>query len=282
MPIEGRWRAWGEGFGGTVKFDGTPQGSRGITTKAVGGQLGLEYIFRPGDLLGLSVSQGRAEFNSSDNATRGSVDATQVALYGLKHWGDFYTYGTIGYAHFTNGLGRDILGATVPINTTARFGSDQFTTSVELGKRFGTAMGGFTPFVGVDYALVRQPDYTESVFGAGANGDAGLIFKSAEVSTLASSFGGKVDASYRLGGNVFNPYFKAAWVHQWLDDPSFTIEGPQTLSFTSTVAPRDTAKLEGGATIRFPNRWSLSASVIGQFGTHFEGYFGKGTLRYTW
>jgi len=48
------------------------------------------------------------------------------------------------------------------------------------------------------------------------------------------------------------------------------------------VVPASLAIGSAGAELRFANKWSVLANVLGEFGNGSQSYAGNGTVRYSW
>jgi len=282
---ERTWSVWGAGFGGNAHLGGDPAvGSADASLRTAGGAFGVTYR-APDWLLGAAVAGSTSSFSVPPLATRGDVDAGHVGVYGTARWGQFYTSGSLTYAHADNTINRTVNAPGLVEQTNGKFGSDLFGGRFEAGWRLRVGALNVTPFAALQFAELRQPAYRET--SVGGPGVLGLGYAAKSVGSLPLFFGVQLDTRLALTeGAVWTPSLRVSWVHEFnptrtvtaallnLGGSAFTVDGPRAAS--------DAARIELGSQLALSNGLAMFASVSGEFADRTHAYVASGGLRGSW
>lgn len=268
------WRAWALGFGSTRSIDGDSSlGTADQSLQTAGGALGVERAFGSDLLLGFAAGGSGSRFSVASLSTSGTVDAGHIGGYAVSRWGDVYAAATLNYARLDNRTDRTITGVGADETAHGSFAGDELGGRFELGWRRRIAGYIVTPFVAVEPAALWQHAYSEtSTTLAGGVGTLGLSYAARETTSLPTFVGAQFDGQYAFGnGQSVRPFFRAAWVHEFM--PQRQIEATfisiPSSSFTvdGTRPAGDAARFSGGAT------WTIdkSKALFARIDTEFSG-----------
>lgn len=282
----GRWRIWTLGFGGYRSLDGDASvGSSSQTTRNYGGSLGFDYQIAPDLLLGFSAGGSDTSISVPNLATRGSITAGHLGVYGLKTWGSLYGAAAVSYARLDNSTTRIITGAGPTEIVRGRFASDQVSARLELGWKRAFAHFTLTPFVAIEPAAFWARGYQESsTTENGGGGVLGLAFAARTTVSVPTFVGLQADTRLVLrNGSILTPYARLSWVHEFLPDRAVTatfINVPaSTFSVDGARAASDAARLDAGAKYAIDTSRSFFANVSGEWSNVGHSYAATGGFR---
>ena len=285
-----RWRMWFAPFG-THRLDSADSttGSPSATMASVGAGFGIERQLGNDTMFGFAVGGSDSSFSVPGRSTSGTLYGGHFGAYGAMRLGAFYLSGSAGYGRFDNSTSRFISAMGLPLEqATGRFSSDQAFGRLEIGRRQGFGSFWVTPFAAVQFVQLWQPGYSEtSVVAGGAPGVLGLNFQSVRTLSLPASVGMQFDARFAMpSGQVWTPYVRAAWVHEFNPDRSVTAAfnvAPGFLFNTiGTPAAADAAQVTAGGNLALSRNVSLFGNFTGEFAKKTQSYSGLGGLRVNW
>ena len=167
---------------------------------------------------------------------------------------------------------------------TADFEAQSFGGRVEGGYRFGTPIGGVTPYAAVQAQSFRTPSYRETDV---AGGGFALAYNARTGSDTRSELGARFDHVAAVDrGAVLTLRGRLAWAHDWITDPTLAAVFqalPGASFIVNGAAPaKDSALASAGAELRLANGVTLLGKFDGEFANHSQTYAGTGTIRYAW
>jgi uncharacterized protein with beta-barrel porin domain len=287
-----RWSAWGTAYGGSNTTGGNPTtGSHDVTTGAFGFASGMDYRLSPHTVVGFALAGAGTNWGLSNALGSGRSDAMQVGAYGVTWLGPVYLAGALAFTNNWFTTNRSALGDQL----TADFSGQSYGARFESGYRFalslpspasggGSGWGlGVTPYGALQAQDFHTPSYSESdVTGGGF----GLSYAAMNATDVRTELGARFDAPTLLYGKPLILFGRAAWAHDFVNNPSLnaTFEALPGASFTVNGAPipNDSAVTSAGAQLFITSNWSAVAKFYGEFAPGSQTYAGSGTLRYTW
>jgi outer membrane autotransporter protein len=280
--FEQRWRAWGAGFGGTIKTEGDPVvGSNDVTARAGGFAAGADYRVTPDLALGFSLSGGGTNWGLAQGLGGGRSDAFQAGVYGRMQAGPAYLRGALGLGNHWMTVNR-----TAPLGDqlSASFEAEDFAGRLEGGYRYAAApLFGVTPYAALQAQRFHTPNYSETDI---TGGGFGLSYGAMDSTDTRSELGARFDDLATLGTMPLILRGRAAWAHDWVTNPALAAVF-QTLPGASFIVngaapPPNSALLTAGAELWMTPTWSLSAKFDGEFASRAQTYAGTATLRHVW
>ncbi len=290
-PVEesNRWRSWYSGFDGSWSLQGqqpTP-GSSSISHRAAGGAVGLDYEVNPDLLLGMASAGSYSSFSAPGLLTSGYLEGFQFGGYGVAKAGSLYAALAVSLGYFDNNTNRTIAGVGPTETARGEFGSELFSTRLEVGWKQSFEGIAVTPFGAVQYSALRQNSYAETSTVAGLPGVLGLSYTSYTAPSLPTFLGAQLDMREALpNGMILTPYLRASWVHEFdpnrriaasfetVPDALFMVDGPQ--------AARDAARIDAGLKLAIGQNFSLFAIFDGEFSGREQMYAGSAGLKISW
>ncbi|MDP1907719.1 MAG: autotransporter outer membrane beta-barrel domain-containing protein, partial [Hyphomicrobium sp.] len=161
QAMQGRWRAWTAGFGGTRSVDGQA-GTANQTATNFGGAFGVDRQLTPDFLLGIAVGGSGSNFSTSSLSTNGRINAGHVGAYAIQRMGAAYVAATMNYARGETSTERTITGVGPTETAKGSFASDQLSGRIEIGRKYGFRGYSLTPFAAIEPAVLWQHAYAES------------------------------------------------------------------------------------------------------------------------
>jgi autotransporter-associated beta strand protein len=281
-----RWSLWGSAYGGHNKTSGDVSvGSNDLTARSYGFAAGADYRYSPNTILGFAIAGGGTSWSLANSLGGGGTDALHVGVYGSHRFaGAAYVSGAFGYAHHWVKTDRSVT-SPVAAQLKADFGADVIGGRLESGYRFAMRTLGLTPYAALQAIRVSAPAYSETVTSGSAA--AALSYASNTATTTRTELGLWLDSRHLMsGGQVLALRGRAAWAHNWFDDPALAASFqtlPGTSFIVSGAAPaKDAALLSAAAEYRFGRGWSLLGKLDGEFASGSRTYAGTATLRRTW
>jgi outer membrane autotransporter protein len=284
-----RWRAWAAPFGSRQSIDSnTSLGTPGSVVATAGGGLGVERQLGNDAVFGFSAGGSGSSYVVADRSTSGRLEGGHAGFYGAVRHGALYVSGSAGYGRFDNQMTRQISAAGLPGElASGRFASDQFAGRLELGWRQAFDRIAVTPFAAIQVASIWQRGYTESTLAGGTPGILGLSYQPQQTTSLPSSLGVQLDSKLSLlNGQVWSPYLRAAWVHEFRPDrnitAAFNVAPGFLFSTVGTSAVADSAHIVIGSDLALSNKVSVFSTFATQVGAQSLTYAGSGGVRFAW
>jgi YVTN family beta-propeller protein/autotransporter-associated beta strand protein len=281
--FEQRWTAWGAGFGGYNKTSGDPAvvGSHDLSARTAGFATGMDYRFAPGTVAGFALAGGGTRWDLAQGLGGGRSDAFQAGIYAATRSGPAYLAASLAFANHWMSTDRF---APFGDHLTADFEAQSFGGRVEGGYRFGTPIGGVTPYAAVQAQSFRTPSYRETDV---AGGGFALAYNARTGSDTRSELGARFDHVAAVDrGAVLTLRGRLAWAHDWITDPTLAAVFqalPGASFIVNGAAPaKDSALASAGAELRLANGVTLLGKFDGEFANHSQTYAGTGTIRYAW
>ena len=281
QPFEQRWTAWGSGFGGSNRTNGDPTvGSSNVTASIFGFAGGMDYHVSPSTVVGFALAGAGTNWGLANALGAGRSDAFQVGGYGISWFGSAYVAGALAFTNHWFTTGRTALGDQL----TANFVGQTYGARLESGYRVGVLPTlGVTPYGAVQFQDFHTPAYSESDL---TGGGFGLSYNAQNATDVRTELGSRFDTPTLLYGRPLVLYGRAAWAHDFVNNPSLNavFQALPGGSFTVNGAPipHNSALTTAGAQLFLTPHWTLLAKFDGEFANGSQTYAGSGTLRYTW
>ncbi len=281
---EQRWTAWGSPYGGFSTANGSSTtGSNNVSSSAYGFAAGMDYRYSPDIILGFGLSGGGTNWSMANSLGTGNSAAAQIGIYGIGRSGPAYLAGGLSFAnHFVN-TSRNALGDQL----NASFNAQSYGGRVEGGYRFNQLLSdsvslGIAPYVAVQAQDFHTPAYAETdITGLGY----GLAYNASDSFDTRTELGVRFDSPMTVGGTPVILRARAAWAHDFVNNPAITatFQALPGASFTVNGAsiPTDSALVSLGAEFFLAPRLSAVAKFDGEFSQSSQSYAGNATLRYT-
>jgi T5SS/PEP-CTERM-associated repeat protein len=284
-PIAGRWRVWGQAYGGYNKNDGSAATvSHDSTARTWGLATGFDYRVAADTTVGFALAGAGESWGLSDNLGGGRADALQLGVYGSKQYGAAYVSGALSYAVHSVTTGRTVTVASAD-QLTADFTAQTVGGRVEAGYRFMTPYGGVTPYAAAQVQGFFTPGYAESA-ASGASTFA-LSYNSRSTAATRTELGAWYDRTVALDhGDALALRLRAAWAndhsdHQGIGAAFQTLPGASFI--VNGAAPANNlALLSVGAEYRLASNVSFGAKFDGEFSGRSQTYAGTASVRYVW
>jgi uncharacterized protein with beta-barrel porin domain len=276
------WSVWTTGFGGSQTTDGNAAlGSNPATSRIYGTAVGADYRISPFTLAGFALAGGGTNFSVA-NSGFGRSDLFQAGAYLRHRNGAAYLTGALAYGRQDVTTNRTVTLAGGD-QLRGQFDTDTFSGRVEGGYRFVTPWMGTTPYVAGQFVHYVLPAYAEQALSE--NNAFALNFAARDVAASRSEIGLRADRSYALTDAILTLRGRAAWAHDFNNDPSLSATF-QSLPGASFVVCGATAHDVGLTTASAEWTWrtgiSLAATFEGEFSDVTRSYAGKGVARYSW
>jgi uncharacterized protein with beta-barrel porin domain len=280
-PFEQRWSVWGTGFGGSNRANGDPTvGSSNVTASIFGFAGGMDYHVSPTTVVGFALAGAGTNWGLANTLGTGRSDAFQAGAYSISWFGPAYVAGALAFTNHWFTTGRTALGDQLSANFTGQ----TYGARLEGGYRVGVLpVLGVTPYGAVQFQDFHTPAYSESDT---TGGGFGLSYNAQNATDVRTELGSRLDAPTLLYGWPLVLYGRAAWAHDFVNNPSLgaVFQALPGGSFTVNGAaiPHDSALTTAGAQLFLTPNWTLLAKFDGEFANSSQTYAGSGTLRYTW
>lgn len=278
---------WARGFGQFGDLD-TNNGALGSSYSTGGGAIGADLISTPQSLLGVAVSGGESSVSLNTNPESGTVSFYQIGVYGAQvlGWG-FTADGAALYSHDHYDVSRGIVLPGTSRVAASKHSGDDIGLEVGIGHPYTAGGMQIVPRLGASYFHIGQGSFSES--GAGA---LDLAVAPSALDALYSQVGIAISQPVTIGATSIIPEFRAAWLHNFMDDQSrYTASfiGGNAASF-GQVGPalgRDVFDLGIGlsfaiAQADFPDRMSGFIQYNATLSSHESANAVAGGLRVKW
>lgn len=240
---------WARGFGQFGKLDGN-SGALGSSYSTGGGIIGADVISNPRAVLGLAVSGGQSSISLATNPETGTISFFQGGLYGAKEFDNgLVVDGEAIYAHDIYDITRGIVLPGISRTASSSHGGDDEVAALGLSRTFFYQDFRVLPRAELSYFHIGQSGFSET--GAGS---LDLAVSPADLDALYTRLGVTVVKPVMLGDTAIVPEFRAAWLHNLLDNYgqfSAAFAGAPTASFTQLGAPMGTDAAELGVGVSF-------------------------------
>jgi len=281
--FEQRWTAWGAAYGGYNKTSGDPLvvGTHDLSARAGGVAGGLDYHVSRDVVFGFALAGGGTKWDLAQGLGGGKSDAFQAGVYAATRSGPAYLAAALAFSNHWMSTDR---AAPFGDRLTADFDAQSFGGRLEGGWRFGTPVGGITPYGALQAQDFHTPSYRETDV---AGGGFGLAFNARDASATRSELGARFDHVALVNPTaVLTLRGRLAWAHDWVSDPSLNpvFQALPGASFivNGALPAKDLALASAGAELRLANGVTLLAKFDGELANRVQTYAGTGTLRVNW
>lgn len=263
------WSVWQEALGGAAKRDAA-SGAAGYDTTAFGLVLGVDNRVKEGLLVGAALS-----WSAGWNAGRGDVSGHANGVNG---------FALTGYGRWTEGAltlnGRVAAGldhykqhrTLTALNEKAEadYSGQHYVIAADGSYDFNLAPGvTLSPQASLRWLRLATGSYSETGFGA-------LTVGSVIADQVQSGLGAKLAWTIDTRFGVVAPEIRAAWLHDFLDDPGETNAVLGGLSFTTTSAriSANGIRVGTGLTFYHSDATSLRLEYDGEFRDDYTAHGG--------
>ena len=281
VPDPKRWSIWAGGYGGYNKTDGdATAGTHDLTARTYGYAVGADYRLASGTTLGFAVAGGHTSWGLSEAFGGGKSDAFQVGGYTTQSFGQLYVAAAVAGAFHDVSSDRTVVGETLKGN----FHGYNLAGRLESGYRYGTPLGGLTPYAAAQIQSLYVSGFTET--SSLAAPIAAQTFGDQSANAIRTELGVRADKRFAFGDSTVTLFGRAAWAHDFNRNPNLTSVFQTLPGATFTVfgakPTEDLALVSAGAELVTINGWSAMAKFGGEFGDGTQTYTGSGKVRYRW
>mgnify|MGYP003835644259 FL=1 len=279
MPAQRGW--WLRGTGNYGEIDGTSNAS-GAHYKAGGIAAGLDVDLTDSLTAGAAFGYTRADVDVAHGGL--GIDTYQAALYGrLTLVNDYYLTGMTGLGYHDMDSNRRV--TVGPLINTAKADYDAWTgnIAVEGGREIAlSANTSFTPFAGLEYALINRDSFIEKDGGV-----TNLRVDEEQQESLRSSLGVRIAHNWIAQDTRITPAAELAWVHELMHDDAsikagFAAAPTTTFSVDGPELDRDRARLALGLDVQLSETTHLNLGYQGEFASSDERHDVAATLKMVW
>jgi outer membrane autotransporter protein len=282
LPFERRWNVWAAGFGGASNTSGNATfGSHDTLASTYGVAVGMDYRVTPDTVVGATISGGGTHWRLDAALGGGGSDVVNAGIYAATRSGPAYVAASFGFANHWVTTDRNTVGGA---HLTGRFTGQAFGGRLESGYRFGTSLGGITPYAALQGALFQAPAFSETdVDGSGF----ALRYNSDAATDVRTEIGARFDSASPVNANsIMTLRTRLAWAHNWRSSPSlsaaFQALPGSSFIVNGAMPSKDVALASAGVEIRVAGGVTFLTKFDGEFGANTQTYAGTGTLRYRW
>ncbi len=282
--FEQRWTAWGGAYGGRESRDGDVSiGSHETRTNVWGLAAGADWRLQD-SVLGVALSAGTTSFDLAEGLGSGDTEFMQVGLYGSTRIGAAYASAALAYGWHQAEHARTIAFAG-PDTLKGEFDAHQFGGRIEAGWRQATPWLAVTPYAAMTAQQFHSPGYSETATAGVA--DFALDYAGDTSQSVRSELGAWLDQVYAYGyGGVLKLRGRAAWVHDYSDDPvmdaAFPVLPGSDFGVTGAAAARDALLASAASELQLASGLSFIARFDGEFARTAQAFSGTATLRRVW
>lgn len=288
QTTERTWRMWGKFFGGSLDlFSDASSGAPSGRSTYWGGLAGLDYQVAPDLLIGAAIGGSDGSFKANSISTSGDGSGFHAGLYSAYSIDRSYVALSETFSHFDNSTDRTATGFGLLSSEklSAKYGSDEWRTRLEIGHRLDLDHIRLTPFAALDVAVYRANGYTEK--SSVAASVMALSFDDKTSISVPLSLGLRVAGDEDLGhGWKITPNASAAWLHEFSRDRSIAANlvslPADAFTLTGTRAAANSAELKAGVTLASASGLSLSGEGQANLSNSSRGLSGKIGLKYDW
>jgi len=275
------WTAWGTAYaGGNSATGNAALGSNNVTASTFGFAGGMDYRVAPHTVVGFALAGAGTNWGLANALGTGRSDALQAGAYGISWLGPAYVAGALSLSNHWFTTNRSALGDGL----TANFIGQGYGARLESGYRYAVVpVVGVTPYGALQFQDFQTPAYSETDTTGGA---VGLSYNAMNATDVRTELGSRVDSPTLLYGKPLVLYGRAAWAHDFVNNPALSAAFEALPGSTFTVngapIPHDSVLTTAGARLFLTPLWTLVAKFDGEFANGSKTYAGSGTLRYTW
>src|SRR5262249_22206894 len=163
-----------------------------------------------------AVSGGQSSVSLKTNAENGTISFVQFGVYGAQALDGGFALDAAGiYAHNSYDVTRGIFLPGLNRTAKSSHGGNDGVADVGVSRPFVFDGWRLTPRAGLSYYRIDQSSFVES--GAGS---LNLAVAPNDLNALVSRVGIAVSQPMTFGGVTVVPEFRAAWLHNVLDQAS--------------------------------------------------------------
>jgi outer membrane autotransporter protein len=269
--------------GGMGDVDGDAD-HNGFDYDSAGLTLGADVAAGPGRV-GIAGGFSRSNADYDRSSADGDVDSWLIGFYAGMEQGIFHVDAQAGwqFAGIDNFRIATVGAISTPLSSSTDadgpFGEIRGSADMKLGE------GGWhlRPGAALSYSGFSVDDYTET-----APGGIALAVSGMDIDSLKGEIGVTVDGAIPLdSGGILVPEFRAAYVHEFMDEQgSFTgtFTGAPTGSFQAEGAEwgGDTARLGAGLSLVSGNGWKAGISYDAEISSERVGHAGRAGVTFNW
>ena len=185
-----------------------------MTASIFGFAGGMDYHVSPSTVVGFALAGAGTNWGLANALGSGRSDAFQVGGYGISWFGSAYVAGALAFTNHWFTTGRTALGDQL----TANFVGQTYGARLESGYRVGVLPTlGVTPYGAVQFQDFHTPAYSESDL---TGGGFGLSYNALNATDVRTELGSRFDTPTLLYGRPLVLYGRAAWAHDFVNNPS--------------------------------------------------------------
>jgi outer membrane autotransporter protein len=203
----------------------------------------------------------------------GAGDVFDLGVYGWRQFGAAYISGALAFGNqwlttsrsgpFGGPLSADLVSQT-------------YGGRIEGGYRLTTQAGGLTPYAALEAMDFDARPYSEQ--DCCGNGF-GLAYAGRTGSDSRSEFGARFDDVVVVpSGVALTLRARAAWVHDWVSDPtvsaSFESLPGSSFNVIGAISAKNAALLSGGAELRLAGGATIGARVDSELASQAHAFTG--------
>ncbi|MET3598301.1 autotransporter outer membrane beta-barrel domain-containing protein [Martelella mangrovi] len=255
---EGRFTAWGSGFGTWGEIDGT-NGSADADIGSGGFIGGADMMVNDMWRVGVAAGYSRSTFDV-DQST-GKSDNYTLATYADMEWNALAVRGGLGYTFHRAEADRKITALDQTLK--GEYDANSFNAFGELAYRADLGPASVEPFANLAFVHLKTDSFTET------GGTAALRVDGQKMSTTFTTIGVRAATDFDFGGVPTVARGSLGWMHAFGDvDTQTTARFATGNDFTVFGTPLDenTALVEAGLDFAVTESATLGVSYSGQFG----------------
>jgi outer membrane autotransporter protein len=272
-------------------------GSATVSMRGGAVAAGIDYQIDPNFLLGAAGGVGPSSFSVPDRETSGTVSTSHAALYGSTRWGSLYTAGILSFDMFRVQTDRFafVPGVAAPVNPLpdiseklqGDFSARSLSGRFETGYKFIANPINVTPLVAAaQFSSLRMDGFTENALISTNTGNLALNSAGQTVGSLRTFLGTQLDSKFFVGGNSFEPWLRASWVHEFDRERSllaafsaapgfyFPIDGARSVA--------NSARINAGLKVGITPGIAIFANFDGDFSSKSDTLAGMGGFKISW
>ncbi len=241
----------------------------------------VQSNFRVGAVLGAATSN----FTVADRNTSGTISGGQLGLYGTAIWDSYYLTGVVAYGQYEAHTSRSLQIGDLNSSLKASFGIGAPSARLEFGQNFKIQEDTYlTPFAAVQVTGLFQQGFNEKNQGA----NFGLTVPGQTSVSTPASLGMQIAGKYKLeNGGSFLPVVRAAWVHDFTAERSFSNMNLSALPGAGfdtygLNGAKDAARLSLNLTIEDGQGLSAFISGTAEISSNVMTYGASVGLKYVW
>lgn len=276
-----RWSVWATPFGGYNKTNGdSTVGSSNVIARTYGVAAGTDYRLTSDTTIGVALAGGGSNWSLAQGLGSGSGDAFQAGVYGVTRFGAAYVAGSAAFANHWMSTDRTSFGGD---RLSAKFRAQVYGGRLETGYRMPMAAATVTPYAALRAMAINIGSYAETDL---TGGGFGLNVAARSATETRGEIGARFDKAVRFNTMPLKLRAQAAWIHDWIDDPSMSATF-QTLPgagfvVTGAAPPKNLLLASIGSDLQLAPGWLLSGKLESELGKGSQTYNGTASLRYRW